>query len=227
MFNGSDDTDGQNQFNSFNAWGVENGSSRAILEHCLLISVLISLSISILLSDYRLFCLSSILGKKSSTKMWKVNKSNARKQKIKMIKKKYRAIQRRQLMSTVLDMSVSKPSKVKRRKGVKTGKKGIMRSKRKTASSKFMQIENDHIIYCINAKNSDTCRIYPKYSNTSTPYHVLIPTTCTKYNLLPNVVSKNCWMSGKQCRPWWDVTFCGISSGFTLFAYACLSEYIL
>ena len=47
-----------------------------------------------------------------------------------------------------------------------------------------------------------------------------------KDNLLPNVVSKNCWMSGKQCRPWWDATYCGISFGSTLFAQACLSEYL-
>ena len=38
--------------------------------------------------------------------------------------------------------------------------------------------------------------------------------------------AKNCWMSGKQCRPWWDATFCGISSGSTLFAQASLSVYL-
>ena len=32
----------------------------------------------------------------------------------------------------------------------------------------------------------------------------------------------NCWMSGKQCRPWSDAAFCGIWSGSTLFAKACL-----
>ena len=47
-----------------------------------------------------------------------------------------------------------------------------------------------------------------------------------KYNLLPNIVSKNCWMSGKQCRPWRDAAFCGVLSGSTLFAQACLSEHI-
>ena len=30
-------------------------------------------------------------------------------------------------------------------------------------------------------------------------------------------VSKNCWMSGKQCRPWSDTSFCSIWSGSTLF----------
>ena len=28
-----------------------------------------------------------------------------------------------------------------------------------------------------------------------------------------------------QCRPWWDAAFCGISSGSTLFAQACLQIY--
>ena len=61
-------------------------------------------------------------------------------------------------------------------------------------------------------------QIYPKYLDTSTPHH-----TCfNKYNLLPNVVSKNCHMSGKQGRPWWDAAFCSISSGCTLFAQAWL-----
>ena len=41
-----------------------------------------------------------------------------------------------------------------------------------------------------------------------------------------HVVSKNCWISGKLCRPWWDAAFCGISSGSTLFAQAWLSKYI-
>ena len=43
-------------------------------------------------------------------------------------------------------------------------------------------------------------RIYPEYSDNSTPYH-----TCTKFwtstIYYPNVVSKNCWISCKQSIP--------------------------
>ena len=67
-------------------------------------------------------------------------------------------------------------------------------------------------------------RIYPKYSDISTPYHTY--SKIWTYYLLPDVVPKICWMSGKQCRPKWDAAFCGVSSGSTLFAQACLSEYI-
>ena len=37
---------------------------------------------------------------------------------------------------------------------------------------------------------------------------------------------KKCWMSGKQCRPWSDATFCGIWSGSTLFDKVYLSQYL-
>ena len=41
--------------------------------------------------------------------------------------------------------------------------------------------------------------IYPKYLDTSTPYH-----TCSKILTsriyYPDIMSKICWMSGKQCR---------------------------
>ena len=47
----------------------------------------------------------------------------------------------------------------------------------------------------------------------------------SKFILLPINVSKNCWMSCKQCRPWSDATFCDIWSGSTLFARVCLSKY--
>ena len=47
-----------------------------------------------------------------------------------------------------------------------------------------------------------------------------------KYNLLPDVASKNCWMSGKQCRTGWDAALCGVSSGSALFTQACLPEYL-
>ena len=39
-------------------------------------------------------------------------------------------------------------------------------------------------------------------------------------------MSENCWMSGKQYRPWSDAMFCSFWSGSTLFAEACLSEYL-
>ena len=50
--------------------------------------------------------------------------------------------------------------------------------------------------------------------------------TLNKYNLLADVLSKHCWMSGKQWRPCWDTTFWGISTGSTLSAQACLAKYI-
>ena len=31
-------------------------------------------------------------------------------------------------------------------------------------------------------------------------------------------MSKNCWTSGKQCRPRWDAAFCGVSSGSILYS---------
>ena len=62
---------------------------------------------------------------------------------------------------------------------------------------------------------SKKCRKASKYSDTSAPYHTL-----NEYNLLNFVVSKNCWMSGKHCRLWWDAAYCGASSGSTLFAQA-------
>ena len=37
-------------------------------------------------------------------------------------------------------------------------------------------------------------------------------------------MSKSCWMSSKQCRPWSDAT-CGIWSGSTLFALPFLAKY--
>ena len=37
-------------------------------------------------------------------------------------------------------------------------------------------------------------------------------------------MSRNCWTNGKQCRPWSDATFCGVWSGSSLFAKACLYE---
>ena len=52
----------------------------------------------------------------------------------------------------------------------------------------------------------------PKVWNS--PFYYLL--MCLKY----------CCIYGKQCRPWSEAGFCGIWSGFTLFAEACLSEQI-
>ena len=66
--------------------------------------------------------------------------------------------------------------------------------------------------------------ILPKYWDTLMPY-LMCHTIWTNafYYLL--IVSKNCWMSGKQCRVWSDATFSGIWSGSTLYALVCLSKY--
>ena len=42
----------------------------------------------------------------------------------------------------------------------------------------------------------------------STPNHTY--KKLNKFTLLPADVSKNCWMSSKQCRLWSDATFCDI-----------------
>ena len=42
--------------------------------------------------------------------------------------------------------------------------------------------------------------------------------------LLFFVVSKDCWMSGKQCRLWSDVTFCSIQSGLHSLLSSVMSE---
>ena len=38
-------------------------------------------------------------------------------------------------------------------------------------------------------------------------------------------VYENCWMLGKQYRPWSDDTFCSVWSGCSLFAQACLNTW--
>ena len=46
--------------------------------------------------------------------------------------------------------------------------------------------------------------------------HVNLP-LCMHSSVHPSVdVSKRCWMSGKQCRPWSDATVCGIWSVYTV-----------
>ena len=71
---------------------------------------------------------------------------------------------------------------------------------------------------------SDIYRNYSKYWDTLNHYH-----TCSMicksmfYYLL--MCLKHCWTSCKLCRPWSDATFCGIWSGSTQFAKACLPQY--
>ena len=48
--------------------------------------------------------------------------------------------------------------------------------------------------------------------------HYYMSQDLNKSILLPADVSKNCWMSDKQCRHWSDTTFCGIWSSSTLLA---------
>ena len=70
-----------------------------------------------------------------------------------------------------------------------------------------------------------TYPIYTKYFNTSAPSHTCskIWTSTIHYLFL---CLKIAWMSGEQCRPWWDTTFCSVSYGSTLYAQACLSKYL-
>ena len=44
--------------------------------------------------------------------------------------------------------------------------------------------------------------------------------------LLPTHMCKNCLIGGKHYRPWSDATLCSIWSWSTLFAQACLSQYL-
>ena len=75
--------------------------------------------------------------------------------------------------------------------------------------------------------NSFVYRIYPKYWDKLTPYHTCPKHWISSFHYTVTVaVSKNWWMSGKQCRPWSDAAFCAVWSGSTLFALACLSHYL-
>ena len=65
--------------------------------------------------------------------------------------------------------------------------------------------------------------ITQKYWDTHTPYYSCPKTLNNSIGLCIDMY-KNCWMSGKQCRPWSDAMFCGIWSGSTLFAQAYLSQ---
>ena len=53
-----------------------------------------------------------------------------------------------------------------------------------------MDIDGTNGIPCV------TYHIYPKYLGTSNLYHTFF-LNLIKYNLLPALVSKNCWMGGK------------------------------
>ena len=67
-------------------------------------------------------------------------------------------------------------------------------------------------------------RNYPKNTNISTLYHTYskIWTHTISYPMLCLKLVDE-W----QSRPWWDAAFCGVSSGSTMFAQSCLSEYTL
>ena len=66
----------------------------------------------------------------------------------------------------------------------------------------FLQGRHNHIIY-------------PKYSDTLTLYHTCPNISTSKFLLFVDV-SEKCWISGKQCRPWPDVAFCGVWSVYTV-----------
>ena len=40
------------------------------------------------------------------------------------------------------------------------------------------------------------------------------------------VCQNNCWIIGKQLRPWSDAALCCILSGFTLVAQTCLNAWV-
>ena len=68
-------------------------------------------------------------------------------------------------------------------------------------------------------------RANPTYWDTLTSYRACPRICASSFHYL--IICLNyCWMSGKQCRPWADIAFCGIWSGSTLFDQACLSQYL-
>ena len=68
---------------------------------------------------------------------------------------------------------------------------------------------------------------FPQALDTSTSFHTCSEIwTSTIYYL--DVVSKICWMNGKQGTPWWDVTFCSVASPLglhILFKPICSNTY--
>ena len=62
--------------------------------------------------------------------------------------------------------------------------------------------------------------------NISTPYfHTILAILLKKIILISVDLSKSCWMSDKECRPWSDAASRGVWSGSTLFAQTCLTKY--
>ena len=74
-------------------------------------------------------------------------------------------------------------------------------------------------------KNKNKYHIYSKYLDTWTPYHTG-PKIWTSPSKKLLICLKNCWLIGKQYRPWSDAAFCSIWSGSTLFAKAYLYKYL-
>ena len=66
--------------------------------------------------------------------------------------------------------------------------------------------------------------IYPKYWDLWT-YHTCPNIWNSQFYYLLICLKYFC-MYGNQCRPWSDAAFCGVWSGSTLFAKACLSQYL-
>ena len=67
-------------------------------------------------------------------------------------------------------------------------------------------------------------RIYSTCTLNSLSYTCLIIYKSLFHYLL--MCLKFWWMSGKQCRPGSDGPYCGVWYGSTLFAQACLSQYL-
>ena len=72
---------------------------------------------------------------------------------------------------------------------------------------------------CVGELSTTECTIFPLNILTSYFLTILIQ-TLNKFILLPVCVSKNSWMSSKQCWSWSDAAYCGIWSGSTQFAPA-------
>ena len=52
-------------------------------------------------------------------------------------------------------------------------------------------------IWCGSTLFAQASDLYPKNTNTTNPTTLVL-----KFEQVPHVVSKNCWMGGKLCRPW-------------------------
>ena len=58
------------------------------------------------------------------------------------------------------------------------------------------------VCLCLSVQILSFYSIYPKYWDTITIYHIYLKIWTSPFFYLPT--SKNCWMSGKQYRPWSD-----------------------